>query len=253
MPELSVCIPAYNRPRELIELLDSIDGQSADFEIVICEDHSPMREQITAAVEDFRRRAPHIRLHYHLNEKNLGYDGNLRRVVERASGKYCVFMGNDDLMHRGALARIQGAVAGENIGVVLRSYTSFDTDPNQIAEVFQYLAEDRFFPAGEQSIITFYRRSVVIPGMVVHRAAALQLSTDRYDGTLLYQLHLVANILTAKNGFYLREPIVNYRNGGTPFFGSSESEQGLYQPGKITTEHSLNFMRVLRCDLARLV
>jgi len=52
-PILSICIPSYNRPRQLGELLDSIDCSSADIEVIICEDLAPKRVDVRAVVTTF--------------------------------------------------------------------------------------------------------------------------------------------------------------------------------------------------------
>ena len=93
-----ICIPAYNRARYLPALLDSIVAQDfRDFEIVICEDKSPERDQIAAIVREYQSRYPAM-LRYFENEENLGYDGNVRKLVQKAPGEFCFFMGNDDIM-----------------------------------------------------------------------------------------------------------------------------------------------------------
>src|SRR5215469_10590276 len=93
-PLFSVCIPAYNRARHLPALLESIYAQNCrDFEVIICEDVSSERLQIAAITRECAERYPGT-LRYFENEINLGYDGNIRKLVEKASGEYCVFMGN---------------------------------------------------------------------------------------------------------------------------------------------------------------
>lgn len=243
-PKLSVCIPAYNRPEMLPPLLESILSQDYDdYEVVICEDKSPGREHIRALVKGYKGRYPG-RIAYYENEENLGYDGNLRRLIDRATGQYCFFMGNDDMICPGALKTVASALDRHpDIGVVLRSYASFDDDPGQIDQVYRYFYREIFFPAGPRTIATFYRRSVVIPGVVIHRGAARRLATDRFDGTLLYQLYLVANILVDMNGLFLPEIIVLYRNGGTPEFGNSEKEKGKFVPHDQTPDSSVHFMK----------
>jgi glycosyltransferase involved in cell wall biosynthesis len=242
-PKLSVCIPAYNRPEALAPLLDSVLTQDfRDFNIVICEDASPARAGIRAIVADAQRHAP-ARIEYFENEANLGYDGNLRRVIERASGEYCVLMGNDDLMCPGALSTIAAALARhDRIGVVLRTYASFDSSPDMITQVFRYFDGERLFEPGRDSIVTFFRRSVVLPGMVIRRAAALQYATDEFDGSLLYQLYLVGRIMALERGVFLPEILTLYRNGGVPDFGNSAAERGKFVPGVIVPEASLHFM-----------
>jgi abequosyltransferase len=242
--KISVCIPAYNRPELLSPLLESILSQDfADFEIVICEDKSPKRREISEVVAAYDKKRPGI-IFYHENETNLGYDGNIRNLIEKASGDYCLFMGNDDLMCPEALAAVASVVARyDDIGVVLRTYASFDESPDNINQVFRYFPSETFFPAGPGTISAFYRRSVVISGMVVHRREAMKYSTERFDGTLLYQLYLVANILTKMNGVSVPQVLALYRNGGTPDFGNSEKEKGRFTPRAQTPESSLQFVK----------
>lgn len=241
---LSVCIPAYNRSEVLPELLDSILSQDFEsYEIVICEDNSPQRKEIKAVVNRYNKAHPG-RIRYFENKQNLGYDANLRNLIEKSAGNYCFFMGNDDLMNPGAMRTVASALERyKRVGVILRSYASFDETPANINEIFRYFDREMFFPAGPLTIATFYRRSVVIPGLVLNRAEALKFATDRFDGTLLYQLYLVANILVDMNGVFLPEILALYRNGGIPDFGNSDKEQGKFVPKEQTPESSLHFMQ----------
>lgn len=243
-PLISVCIPAYNRAALLPALLDSIFEQDfIDFEVVIAEDRSPERSAIALVAADYGARFPG-RICYCENPVNLGYDGNLRRLIELASGGYVVFMGNDDLMAPGALRAIAEATERyDRVGVVLRSYSSFREDPFTPEQVFRYFDGERFFPAGAETIVTFFRRSVFISGMVIRRDAALVCATKAFDGSLLYQQHLVGNILAKENGVYLPDILSFHRLDGTPDFGNSEAERGRFVPRSQTPESSVHFMR----------
>lgn len=244
-PLISVCIPAYNRPQTLSDLLDSVVSQDCSaFEIVVCEDGSPAQEQIKAVVARFQEAYPDKAIFFFANEKNLGYDGNLRHLLEVAHGEYCLFMGDDDLLCSGALARI-GAVLERytNLGAITRAYVATDRLTGQVLSEHRYYSGDRFFPAGVSSVGSFYRRFVTISGLVVHRARSLQLATSRFDGTLLYQLYLVANLLLDMDGYYISDMIAVRRAGGDHFFGSSEAERERFAPRTLTPQHSVNFMR----------
>lgn len=243
-PLLSVCIPAYNRAKVLPALLESILQQDFDgYEIVINEDNSPERRTIAEIVARYSALHPG-RIRYFENERNLGFDGNLRSLVERSRGEYCLFMGNDDLMCLGALTTVaRGIRKHPMVGVVVRSYSSFEGTPDNIVQVFRYFPDERFFQSGPDAIGTVYRRSVVIPGMVVHRDAAHRYASTEFDGTLLYQLYLIANILVEMNAVFLPDIIVLYRNGGVPDFGNAEAERGKFVPADRTPESSLQFMQ----------
>lgn len=243
-PLFSICIPAYNRANVLPELLESILTQDFhDFEVVFNEDCSPERTSIREIVQHYSVLYPGL-IRYFENENNLGYDANLRSLVDRAQGHYCFFMGNDDIMCSGALMAVANAIKRhDKIGVVVRSYASFDGTPANINQIFRYFPDERFFKAGPDTISTVYRRSVVIPGMVIHRDTAYRYATAEFDGTLLYQLYLVANILVEMNAVFLPQIIVLYRNGGVPDFGNAAAERGKFVPADRTPESSLQFMQ----------
>jgi hypothetical protein len=78
---------------------------------------------------------------------------------------------------------------------------------------------------------------------VVHRDSATTVATDRFDGTTLYQLYLVAHILWTRNGIFLPDIVVLYREGGTPEFGNSAAERDRFTPKAQTIESSLTFVR----------
>ena len=244
MALISVCIPAYNRAGVLPALLDSILNQDFDnFDIVIAEDFSPERKAIAAKVAEYQHRFG-VKVKYRENPQTLGYDGNLRRLVELATGEYVLFMGNDDLLAPGALRAVAMAVRErEDVGVVLRSYVSFLKNPERPEQIFRYFSEDRIFPPGPDTVVTFFRRCVFISGMVFRRSSAAACATSQFDGTLLYQQHLVGNILARESGVYLSRILSHHRLGGVPDFGASASEKGRFVPRHQTPESSLHFMR----------
>lgn len=230
---LSVCIPAYNRPAELGELLESVVAQSyPHFEVVICEDCSPQRAEIRAVVASY---APRLgaRLRYVENAENLGYDANFREMVRHATGEFCFIMGNDDLVAPGALATVADAVRrSPEVGVVLRSFAYFRGRPEDFHTIARYYPDELRCPPGLDTVVLFYRRAASMSGLVLRRADALAAETDRYDGTLWYQMYLVAAILMRRPGVIVPEVLAYYRQGGRSEFGSSPRERGLFTPGE---------------------
>jgi len=239
----SVCIPAYNRANHLVALLDSIFAQDfRDFEVVICEDLSRERKEIAAIVNDYQSRYPEM-LRYFENEENLGYDANVRNLVQRASGKFCFFMGNDDIMCQGALQNVASIIHRyPKVGVVLKSYGWFDETPEQVNQEIRWFKEEKEFPEGIPAIRFAFRRSGVISGYVVDRDSANQAATDKFDGTLYYQMHLTATVLINKTAVCTPKVLVLCR-GNPPEFGNSAKEKGKYIPGRYTPQARLNMIR----------
>jgi glycosyltransferase involved in cell wall biosynthesis len=241
--KISVCIPAYNRARFLQPLLDSIFAQDySDFDVVICEDKSPERSQIATIVASYEQRYPGA-ITYYENVENLGYDGNIRRLVAKATGEFCFFMGNDDLMCPGALTCAADILSRhKNVGLILKSYAWFDFTPDNINQEVRYFSEERFIPAGRGAISICFRRSGVISGYIIDRDSAYAVATDKFDGTLYYQLYLTAQVLSTKCAVCTPNVLVLCRNGEPPEFGNSTKERGKFVPGGYTPQARLNMV-----------
>src|SRR5512140_1350659 len=127
-PLITVAIPAYNRPDELGALLETVLGQDGDgLDVLVVEDASPRGAEIRTVVEAAAQRRRDLRIRFVANQQNLGFDGNLRRILELSEGEFTFFMGDDDLLKPGALARVRQVIEREpNLGVVLRAYESVD-------------------------------------------------------------------------------------------------------------------------------
>lgn len=243
-PFLSICIPAYNRARQLPRLLDSIFAQDfTDFKVVICEDFSAERKAIAEVVLRYSQSHPGV-IDYSENEKNLGYDGNIRKLVERSDGEFCFFMGNDDVMAPGALANVADVIArNPDVGFVLKSYSFSDKSVGYIDQEVRYFSEERRFSAGREAILVCFRRSGVIAGYVIRRDPAHAAATDRYDGTLYYQMYLTAQVLSTWPAVSTPKVLVHLGGDEPPDFGNSGTEQGKYEPGAFTPQARLNMVQ----------
>ena len=82
-----------------------------------------------------------------------------------------------------------------------------------------------------------------ISGFTIKRKYVLPYLTDCFDGTLLFQLYLMAEVVLKYPSVYFNEFLTQAYEGGVPYFGSSEVEKSLYTPGTITVENSLNFLK----------
>lgn len=243
-PVLSVCIPSYNRPKQLGRLLASVDCDPADIEIVICEDLAPKRLEVRAIATAFSDTSPYT-THYHENTNNRGFDGNLRRLVECAFGEYIMFMGDDDLFVPGALSRfIDFLKQNREMPYVLRSYLT--EHPDGRTEYFRYLPKTTILPHDEATVAWLFKRSVTICGFTVSRAEALKYSTTDLDGTLLYQVYLMAQVCLRHDSIYCDIPVVHavqtFRED-KPMFGSSDAEKSRYTPGSVSHDNSINFTK----------
>ncbi len=241
-PFISICIPSYNRPDEIYRLLKSIDAASHDeIEIVVCEDMSPRRTEISAKVMEYANHSDYD-VKYYENKENLGYDKNLRELIQKASGEYIIFMGDDDWFVPEALDKFIGFLKGHReLGYILKTHILIHDDGTQ--ELFKYFPESIFFEKGEDAYLSLFRKSVFISGFTFKREYSLNYLVDCFDGTLLFQLYILAEITLKYPSAFCDIPLTAQDKGGTPFFGSCESESSLYTPNTITVDNSINFMK----------
>jgi len=200
--------------------------------------------QVRAAVNQFVS-ASAYKVRYCENEENLGYDGNIRRLIDLALGSFVLFMGDDDCFYPRALdSYLAFLEKNQDVGYVLRSY--YGRHPDGTLEVFKYLQAEKRFPPGVDTCAWLYRRSVTICGVTFKRTSALRYRTDEFDGTLLYQLHLVLEICLREEAIYCDIPVAvaeqSYRLD-RPQFGAARAERGRYQPGMVTPENSIAFTK----------
>jgi glycosyltransferase involved in cell wall biosynthesis len=238
---LSICIPSYNRPESLLRLLQSVDAPVEKIEIVIAEDHAPRRIEVCNQVNLFKESSAY-QVVYHENEKNLGYDANLRSLLSLAKGDFVLFMGDDDAFKPAALAKfIQFLEENRSYNYILRSYEIEHADKK--VEIFKYFPQTTVLKAGIESACFLFKRSVSIAGFTIARKRALELATDKFDGTLLYQLHLVLSIAYFEDTIFCDIPVArvtqSFRKNNTAF-GTADKESK-FTPGKISQENSIRF------------
>ncbi len=242
-PFISICIPSYNRPKELLRLLKSVDAlKFDDIEIVVAEDKSVKRDEIRSEVEKFKKETKY-RIVYKENENNFGYDKNLRELINNAAGEWIIYMGDDDIFVPGVLDKFILFLKEHNdLGYVLRSYNVIHYGGE--TEKFRYFEGNKFFDPGFYAYLSLFRKSVFISGFTIKRELAKRFLIGDFDGTLLFQLYLAAEVVLKFPSAYFDEPLTNaYEKELKPEFGSSEAEKKFYTPGAITIENSINFMK----------
>lgn len=248
---ISICVPSYNRAEFLYPLLKSIYNQdytksNDDFEVIICEDVSPQRDKISLEFHRFLSDYNPSNLRLSLNAENLGYDKNLRNCIQQAKGKYCLIMGNDDLLNEGALTKIVTMLrANPDVVVTTRAYAWFQDNPAELCDTVRHLPEDKLFSPGLDAIRFFFRRVGVISGFVVDVAKANAIATDRFDGRLYYQMYLAGSLLSVGQGYYFSDVMTLSRDSEAPDFGNAKTEKGVFTPGGYKPEGRIHMVEGL--------
>jgi GT2 family glycosyltransferase len=104
---ISIIIISYNRPGDLLELLQSIRMQkdiSSLKEILVLNNAST---DSYAAVEEFIKKNADLNIHYVLSDKNLGVSGGRNKLMSMAGGEQLLVVDDDILfLEAGDLQKI---------------------------------------------------------------------------------------------------------------------------------------------------
>ncbi|MEK7080372.1 MAG: glycosyltransferase family 2 protein [Patescibacteria group bacterium] len=95
---LSFAIPTYNRARFLEKLLNNVLPQARKLkdEVEICISNNGSTDLTRELVFGFQKNYPDVIIKYKENEKNLGVDANIIKVVDMCDGDFIWTFGDDD-------------------------------------------------------------------------------------------------------------------------------------------------------------
>jgi abequosyltransferase len=238
-PSISICIPAYGRPIEFSLLFESLRLLTTPaYEILICEDGSPQRQQISELAQQFANNMRDVptTVRYVNNDKNLGYDGNLRQLISLATGDYVFFIGNDDYVLPQAMKTASQFLQQHKVLAASRSFARFSTNPLQPVGYSRVYLTDQVITKDNANAGMVQRIGGFFGGLIFDRRWAESMATNEYDGTLYYQVYLLLNAYATGSIGYMCEPTVAARADNAPLFGSAQSEQGHFTPGRYSSQ-----------------
>jgi len=91
---ISICIPVYNGEKYIEETLNSIINQTyQNIEIIVSDNAST--DNTYSIVKQFMDKDSRVK--YYRNETNLGYSGNLNKLIDLANSEYIAIYHADDI------------------------------------------------------------------------------------------------------------------------------------------------------------
>ena len=203
--KISICIPQYNRIAFLLVALERITQQTfRNIEIVISDDCSTddTEEKIRNLMPSYP--FPVI---YSKSEKNIGYDANLRRSMEMASGDYCFILGNDDsLFQPDSMQKVVSFLEQNQYPEI--GFCNMVEEENT-EKVFGRAVENTVLGSGYEVALKYYSCFSFVGGLVFKRETFNRFNTNKHDGSVFVQIYLaVLMISTGCRLFSISDPIV---------------------------------------------
>ena len=201
---ISICIPQYNRIRFLLESLAIIQQQTyGDIEIIISDDCSTDNTQASIIALKATYKYPIV---YSRNEKNLGYDRNLRAAVELANGEYVLILGNDDTINpEYDIESLVNFIEQNNYPSV--GFANYMDAGSSI--ITRRAQSTRILGSGSEVALKYYSCFSFVAGIVFKKATFLRYNTSKFDGSIYAEIYLgCVPIASGENLFSIQEPVI---------------------------------------------
>jgi len=203
---ISLCIPQFNRINFLkISLKKLAEQDYPDVEIVISDDASSdnTEEEINDIMKSYK-----FPIKYHRFDVNQGYDRNLRKSLEMASGVYCFILGNDDtLSDSGAMTRLAGFLKKSGLPDVGFCNSADYLNP---ANITYRAIKSKVIGSGVEVALSYYSSFSFVAGIIYKKQSFDTVNTNKFDGSIYTQIYL-ATLIIARGGrlFTYAEPLVH--------------------------------------------
>lgn len=124
IPEISIIVPVYKVEKYLAECVNSILTQSfKDFELFLVDDGSP--DKCPQMCDEYASKDPRVVV---FHKKNGGLASARNFGLDRAKGRYIMFVDSDDLLAEDALKHLYHELTTTNADVVLGKIVRFITE-----------------------------------------------------------------------------------------------------------------------------
>lgn len=192
MMKISICIPQYNRIKFLLKGLSVIERQEfKNIEVLVSDDCSTdsTQEEILKLIPVYK-----FPLSYHRFDTNQGYDRNLRKCMEMATGDYCIILGNDDTINPEYDLKDLSSFLYNN-GNPDIGFANYIEDGSSY--VFKRAKQTVVIGSGAKTALQYYSCFSFVAGIIISRKRFLEFNTNKYDGSIYAQIYL-ATLMVSK-------------------------------------------------------
>ena len=235
---LSICIPTWNRASVLEKTLNNIVSQALEFKdkVEICISNNGSTDNTKEVVMKFKEKYPDL-VKYNENEKNLGFDKNLLKVLEISQGHFAWTFSDDDSIVNNGLKEVINFlehIKDKNVGVVLLNVQGsyFDEEKNVVGLTTGFIDENTLgdFEMGAEDAVNRLDTGFMSP-LIFNNKLLKKMNQESYElvekGLGLFYMHtwlyfLIFVLNESRKRYLLKKPVV--------IGGWSESERYYIKP-----------------------
>lgn len=216
-PFFSICVPTYQRCPLLQQAVKSIlDQNDNSFEIVISDNGSnDGTAQWVTSLND-------PRITFTRYDSNQGPTVNVLNTLSHASGRFVMFLSDDDLLEPGTLQRLQDIIRSHpSVGLIMSSFQLMGPSSAVTTGVVDRFFVDRLFLAGDQALAALFTHTHVISGITLRRDLVNVEGVMDFKDSLYPQSLICGRVLRDADAYYVREPLFRHRVNNPTFWSYS--------------------------------
>ncbi|MGB4811056.1 MAG: glycosyltransferase family A protein, partial [Methylophilaceae bacterium] len=138
-PLVCICIPTYNAEHTILETLQSIINQSYQNTDIHVVDNAST-DNTLKIVAEFND----VRIQTHLNDINIGAEGNFTRCIDLAAGKYTAIYHADDVYEQNMVEKqVKFLEANADVGAVFTQAITINEQGTRLGAIGQSPVGDK--------------------------------------------------------------------------------------------------------------
>lgn len=230
MKKISLCVPSYNRPETLRQLINSFLKQNYPNKELIISDDTPDKS-IENLIKSYRSKS----IKYFHNNIGLGFSKNLLKAMERATGEYIIILGDDDLLADEFVFSDYVNIFDSypNVGFIYSNQIQF-SNSLKTEYIINFYNQSKLFKKGNESMKNLLIRSIFIGGIGVRNSSKLK-SYYPLKKILHPQVEFIGNIINLYDSYLIAKNHIGFRSHEDQIIFRALKNKKIRQAGKHMT------------------
>lgn len=232
MKKISVCVPTYNRPETLRQLIASFLKQDyPNKELIISDD--TQNDSVKKVVDSFDEKT----IKYFHNNHGLGFSKNLKKSLQRANGNYIIILGDDDILFTPSVLSNYVSTFEKNpsVGFVYSNIVQISNN-QKVEYIIRFVLKDKVFKKGQESFRHTFIKSMFIGGIGLRNIKSI-LKYYPSKSSFYPQMELIGHIINRYDSVILSEINIGLRSNNDHFiFQKLKKKKDNIEGSHITVE-----------------
>jgi glycosyltransferase involved in cell wall biosynthesis len=204
MLTLSIIIPTYNRCDQLEKCLKSIlISDDQDFEVVICDNAS------TDNTIKFLNKIQDKRVIVLQNQKNIGADRNLKKLVLSAHGEYIFIITDDSFLSEKSIPDLKKIIAEHaGVGVIISCLAYVSINSGKIIGYRSNHPAPVYYKPGNAGLIEYALELRSWPRLVVKSSLVIERDLEIHIDCIYQSMYWIGKMIKEAGVFYTNKVLV---------------------------------------------